>query len=162
MSRSWVLALTTITAVGAAVIAGLLFAFSTAVMKALQQLPAEQGMAAMRHINVVIINPLFMAFFLGTAFSGVVLAVHAVLNFDTPGAAWLLGGALAYLLGAFGVTMAFNVPLNNALAASDLSASSAATTWPRYVQAWLRWNHVRTLMGIVAAFALVVAAIRRA
>ena len=43
------------------------FAFSTFVMKALSQLPAEQGVAAMQRINEVVMNPVFLGLFVGTA-----------------------------------------------------------------------------------------------
>jgi uncharacterized membrane protein len=41
--NAFMLPLTVLAAVGSALIAGLLFAFSTSVMKALSQLPPEQG-----------------------------------------------------------------------------------------------------------------------
>ena len=52
--------------------AGLFFAFSTFIMRALGGLPANGGLAAMQSINVVVINWRFLAVFLGTA----VLAVY--------------------------------------------------------------------------------------
>ena len=53
--------------IGAGIVGGVFFAFSTFVMKALAQLPASQGVAAMQRISVVVINPLFMGAFMGTA-----------------------------------------------------------------------------------------------
>lgn len=44
---------------GCGLMAGLFFAFSVCVMKALSQLAPEKGMAAMQAINVAILNPLF-------------------------------------------------------------------------------------------------------
>src|SRR3954453_3000242 len=54
-------------ALGCGLIAGVFFAFSTFVMKALARLPADEGMAAMQSINVVVLNPMFLGVFLGTA-----------------------------------------------------------------------------------------------
>ena len=48
-------------------VAGFFFAFSVCVMKSLARLPPAQGIAAMKHINVVVINPWFMGAFFGTA-----------------------------------------------------------------------------------------------
>lgn len=45
------------TVVGSALMAGVFFAFSTFVMKALRRLPSPQGIAAMQSINVAVINP---------------------------------------------------------------------------------------------------------
>jgi hypothetical protein len=42
--------------------AGFFFAFSVCVMRALGQLPLEQGIASMQSINVAILNPLFLPF----------------------------------------------------------------------------------------------------
>lgn len=47
--------------------AGVFFAFSTFVMKALGARPLAQGIAAMQSINVAVINRWFMAAFFGTA-----------------------------------------------------------------------------------------------
>jgi len=56
-----------LTLLGCGLMAGLFFIFSVCIMKALGQLPPEKGIAAMQFINVVIVNPLFMLVFLGTA-----------------------------------------------------------------------------------------------
>ena len=135
--------------VGSGLVTGLLFAFSVAVMRALLQLAPEAGMSAMQRINVVIINPLFLLAFLGTSALCLAIAVViAVRGSFAAGSFWLLLGAAAYLLGPLGTTMAFNVPLNNRLASVDVSR--AAEEWPRYVAPWLRWNHLRTLLGALA------------
>jgi uncharacterized membrane protein len=148
-----------VAAVGSGLVAGLLFAFSTAVMRALQRLPAEHGMKAMQHINEVILNPLFLGIFVGTALFSLLLAAAAVLDRSGPASFWMLAGAGAYLGGTFGVTMAVNVPLNNRLAATDASAPGAADIWSSYVDRWLRWNHLRTVMGAAAALFHTVSAI---
>jgi len=70
----------------------------------------------------------------------------------------MLVGGLVYVLGMFGVTMVFNVPLNNALAAADPSSQGTAPLWARYLKEWTFWNHVRTV-ACVAACALFIVAI---
>ena len=57
MTGSWLIALTVGTALGCGLIAGVFFAFSTFVMKALIRLPASQGIAVMQSINVVAVTP---------------------------------------------------------------------------------------------------------
>ena len=64
--------------VSCGVISGLLFAFSIVVMRALQQLPTAVGVLAMQRINVLIINPLFLATFLGSSALCLGVAVIAV------------------------------------------------------------------------------------
>jgi uncharacterized membrane protein len=62
------------------------------------------------------------------------------------------------VLGMFAVTMIFNVPLNNALAAADPVSHEAASLWTRYLADWTAWNHVRTVAS-TAACVLFIAAI---
>jgi uncharacterized membrane protein len=110
-----------VAALSCALVAGIFFAFSNFVMRALFRVPG--GMAAMQAINVTVLNPLFLALFFGTAAA---CALLAVLSWNRPLA---IGGALLYLLGTFGVTIVFNVPRNKALARLDAADSVAA--WRR-------------------------------
>lgn len=151
---------TVLAAVGSGLMAGLLFAFSNFVMRALTRLPGEQGMAAMQLINLTIINPGFLGLFLGTGLLCALLALHSLSPWKSAASNWLLVGSACYVLGPLGVTLAFNVPLNNALVSTSLSARSAAEAWPAYVAAWLRWNHVRTLLAVGAALSLTLATLR--
>ncbi len=150
-------ALTLITALGCGLVAGILYAFSTSVMKALARLPAAQGVAAMQSINVVVINPLFMGAFFGTAAACVLVLVLALLRWNEAGAVYLLSGGLVYLIGTILVTIAFNVPKNNALAAVDPTSADGARLWAGYVTSWTAWNHLRTAAALAAAVLLTVA-----
>jgi uncharacterized membrane protein len=132
-------------AVGSGLMAGLFLAFSVSVMGGLGRLPAAHGAAAMRAINVAILNPLFLAVFAGTA---VVCAALVVAVAVTGGPAVAAIGAGLYVVGAVGVTAAVNVPMNNALADSD-------AVWERYLMRWTRWNHLRTLASTAALTLLV-------
>ena len=145
-------------AVGAGLMAGLLFAFSNFVMRALAQMPAAQGMEAMQRINVEIINPLFLVLFMGTAFVCVAVLSGAFTSSASQARVWLVIGAACYLVGVIGVTAGFNVPLNNSIA--NLPASSADTAWPSYVARWLRWNHLRTALAVAASTSLSFGALR--
>jgi uncharacterized membrane protein len=71
-------ALTFVSALGCGLMAGVFFAFSAFVMKALSHLPAAQGIAAMQSINVAAITPLFMAALFGTAVGCLVLPESGV------------------------------------------------------------------------------------
>ncbi len=115
--------LTFAAALGSALIGGLFFAFSTFIMQALGQRPPAEGMAAMVSINRVIVSSLFMPVFFGTALLSLGLAVFALIAWTAP-SWWLLAGALAYFADSIGVTMAFNVPLNNAIDRADPGADN--------------------------------------
>ena len=157
MSDGLHFALILVAALGSGLIAGVFFAFSTFVMTALGRLPPAQGIAAMQSINVAVINPVFLGTLFGTGVVCVVLAVVALLGWQAPGAAWLLAGSLLYVVGDVGVTMAFNVPLNNALAAADPGSAEGAALWARYLTGWTAWNHVRTVAGLAATAAFILA-----
>jgi uncharacterized membrane protein len=143
--------LTLFSALGCGLVAGVFFAFSTFVMSALGRLQPSQGMAAMQSINITAINPLFMTAFLGTAVSCLFLAVSSLLKWNQPGAAYLLIGSLLYLVGTLGVTMVFNVPLNDALAIIKPDSTDGANLWASYLTNWTFWNHIRTVAALAAA-----------
>jgi uncharacterized membrane protein len=150
-------ALQLFSALGCGLIAGVFFAFSTFIMTALARRPPSEGMAAMQAINVAVINPLFLGVFLGTAVACLALMVSSILRWNEPGAIYCLFGGALYLFGTFFVTMAFNVPLNNALAALAPTAPEAAGRWAHYVARWTVWNHVRTAAALGAAALLTIA-----
>jgi uncharacterized membrane protein len=136
-------------ALGSGLIAGLFFAFSTFVMKALALRPPAEGMAAMVSINRVILRSLFMPVFFGTALLSILIAIWALIV-PTPASPWLIAAALIYLLANIAVTMVWNVPLNVAIDRADPAADNSAL-WADYVDRWTRWNHVRTIACLVAS-----------
>jgi uncharacterized membrane protein len=78
-------------------------------------------------------------------------------SWHEPRAVYLLAGSLLYLVGTVGVTMSFNVPLNNALAAVSPDNPEGARLWRHYLARWTAWNHVRTGTALAAATALTIA-----
>lgn len=142
-------------AVGSGLIAGVFFAFSTFVMAAFARLPTEQGIAAMNSINVTIVRSPFMMLFVPTAILCVVIAVFAFLNWRTPPAMWMLAGAALYVVASFISTIAFNVPLNDALAKVSGSGPDATALWATYLKDWTWWNHVRTVACLLASASFV-------
>lgn len=157
MISNMLFTLTLASALGSGLIAGAFFAFSTFVMGALGRLPAAHGIAAMQSINIVVINPWFLSVFMGTAVACVLLVAAAVFTWQQPGAMLLLAGALLYFAGTFLVTMFFNVPLNDALAAVNPESSEGASLWTRYLSTWTNWNHVRTITALAGAALLTIA-----
>ncbi|WP_315790429.1 DUF1772 domain-containing protein [Fischerella sp. JS2] len=138
-------------ALGSGLIAGVFFAFSTFVMSALARLQPAQGIAAFQSINITVYNPWFMGAFLGTAAACIFLTASSLFKWHQPGAAYLLVGSLLYLVGAVGVTTAFNVPLNDALAIVKPNSAEGATLWAKFLTDWTFWNHVRTVAALLAA-----------
>lgn len=105
----------------------------------------------MQRINVVIVNPRFLAVFMGTSLLAVVCVVTALLSWSATRSTWMLAAGLLYLVGSFFVTAAFNVPRNQRLASLDAQSSEAAAYWRVYLQEWTTWNHVRTAASLASA-----------
>ena len=144
-------------ALGCGLLAGLYFAFSAFVMTALGRIDQAAGISAMNAINGDIVRSPFMPVFLGTTLSCAVLVVLGGLRWQEPGAIAMICGGVLYVLGMFIVTMVFNVPLNDQLAATDPASAAAAPVWARYLIDWTFWNHVRTVTSLAATAMFIVA-----
>jgi uncharacterized membrane protein len=149
--------LTLVSAVACGLMAGIYFTFSNTIMGSLRAQPAPQGIATMQSINEVILNPLFLLLFAGSALTCTALAVTAKFSGE-PYAVWRIGAASVFVIGSFVVTMAFNVPLNDSLAAVNPNSEHGAAVWDDYLSKWVVWNHVRTVTSALAAIALTVIA----
>lgn len=143
--------LTFVAVLGSGLVAGIFFAFSTFVMRALGQLRQDQGIAAMKAINVTVLNPWFFLAFFGTGAVCLPIAFLALGYAAGKRQAYLLAGCALYLFGCLLVTMAFNVPLNNRLASVEPDSPGAQTLWANYLSRWTLWNHVRTAASLAAA-----------
>jgi uncharacterized membrane protein len=157
MINSLFFALTLISALSSGLMAGVFFAFSAFVMKALSRLPAAQSIAAMQSINAAAFNPLFGAAFAGTAAACALLAGASLFLWHKPAGMFHLAGGLLYLAGSLLVTLAFNLPLNDRLGAVDTASADAANQWSDYFASWMVWNHVRTTGSLAAAASLTIA-----
>jgi uncharacterized membrane protein len=62
-----------------------------------------------------------------------------------------LGRGVLHVLGNVLVTMAFNVPRNDALARVDPASAPGAEVWASYLTGWTAWNHVRATWPHTAA-----------
>lgn len=144
------------TALGCGLVAGAFFAFSSFVMPALNRLPAGRAVAAMQSINRLAVTPLFMTALFGTALACLAVAAWAGFGWHAPGAGWVLAGCIVYVIGAIVVTIAANVPLNNAIDAVDPQSPAAAGHWAHYTRAWTVWNHVRCVASTLATGLLTV------
>lgn len=81
----------------------------------------------------------------------VVVIAYAWFNLTGPAAGLTAGAALVYLVGVFGVTVFFSVPLNEALAGLDATSETARQFWEtRYLPRWTFWNSVRTVGSVLA------------
>lgn len=145
MTRTLFPRLIFVAAIGSGITAGVFFAFSSFVIAALKRISPEQGVAAMNSISVTVINPGFMSAFAGTALLCLLLSASSLFKWDQEEGRFALIASLVYLIGSFGVTVIFNVPLNDRLAKQGICF------WQDYLAAWSMWNHIRTVSAAVSA-----------
>jgi uncharacterized membrane protein len=157
MMNGLLFVLTLLAALGCAMMAGVFFAFSAFVMKALARLPAQQGIGAMQAINVAAVTFAFMAALFGTAAACGALAVWALFAWDESFAPYLLVGSALYLIGTILLTIAYHVPRNEALATAEPLGADAENQWRRYLTGWTAWNHVRAAAALAAAAVFTIA-----
>ena len=135
---------------GSGLIAGVFFAFSTFVMRALSRLTVEEGIRAMQAINITVLNPWFLGVFFGTAVVCIVLLIWSFINWQQADSVYLIAASVFYLVGCFMVTGMYNVPKNEVLAKVDAKSTDSESIWNNYVETWTTWNHVRTIASTIA------------
>ncbi|MED7929488.1 anthrone oxygenase family protein [Nonomuraea sp. LP-02] len=120
-------------------LAGLFYAFSMSVMPGLNAIEPAQAEAAMRSVNRKILNPWLFLVFLGSPVAALVAGLLA----GGAAAVWFLAAAGVGFAGSFLVTVAVNVPMNNALDAGTMR-------WKDYSRRWTAWNTVRAVASTVS------------
>lgn len=156
--NDWFYVLTIAALLGSALVGGIFFAFSTFVMRALARVPYSEGIRAMQSINVVVINPMVMGAFIGTAILSAIIAILGLSGWAGNLPHWFFIGGLHYVIGTFFVTALGNVPLNNQL--ERVSPEEGERLWTQYLSKWTFWNHIRTTTAMIAAFCFIMGLIQ--
>ena len=136
-------------ALSSGLMAGVYFAFSGFIMKALDDIETAQAITAMNAINRVILRSSFMPVFFGSSIISLFLVVAAFVYWDEAGAGLTLIAGMVYFVGMFVCTAVFNVPLNNTLARTGVTSDNAQQDWTYYLNNWTKWNHLRTVSSLV-------------
>jgi len=140
-------------------VAGVLGHYAHTVMPALRRVDDRTFVTAFQAIDRAILNPWFMVAFFGAP----VLAVAgAVLVWGDGGTqrVWLLVAAVLLIAGVV-MTVAVNVPLNDAIKAAgdpDRIPDLAAVRTAFHESRWATWNLVRTVTTVLA-FGILVGAL---
>ncbi|PUB17328.1 anthrone oxygenase family protein [Yoonia sediminilitoris] len=128
-----------------ALLGGVFLAFSDFIMRSLAMTGGHGGIEAMQVINREVFRWVFMALFLGMAAASLIVAGYGAFGLSGPAGTLVMMAGLVYLVGCFGVTVFFNVPMNEALAGMDISSGTTRDYWAQtYVPRWTFWNSVRT------------------
>jgi uncharacterized membrane protein len=150
------------TATFSALMAGLFYSYSCSVIFGLGKLSDIEYIKAMQSINREIQNPIFFTCFFGIL---LLLPLSTYLNFTQPLSFrfWLLLTAtLTYFVGAFGVTIFGNVPLNNSLESfKQLNVTSETINIQRnmFEGKWNNLNTIRTISSVTTLILVIIACI---
>ena len=146
--------------IGNALVAGVFLTFSSFVMPALARIAPASGVSAMQAINIVVVPSLFIKVYLLTTIVSALLMLAPAFG-GSEVATWLscIAGVVS-IAGSFGVTMLFNVPLNDALAVAKPDSAATALQWSEYVRDWGTANTARALASTIASLIFFGAALR--
>jgi uncharacterized membrane protein len=133
------------TAIGAtALLAGTYYAYACSVLPGLARTDDRTFVGVMQQINEAIQNPVFFASFFGAPVLSAVAFVRLRRRAQPVVTRLVLAGLVLNALGLLS-TMAFNIPLNDQLAAAGDPAHLAdpAGVRARFETPWLVWNVLR-------------------
>ena len=128
---------------------GFFYAWVCSTMWGLDAADPRIAIAAMQAMNASVRNIVFAPAFFGTPVALILTAALAH-GAQKPRAARLfLAGGLLYLFGGMILTMAVNVPMNEALGALTVpdSRDEAAAIWAAYSPRWQVFNTIRTVVS---------------
>jgi uncharacterized membrane protein len=130
-------------------VAGAFTLYAHSIMPALRKTDDHTFVAAFQQLDRAIINPWFMI----TAFGGalVLTLVAGIANRGTPALPWIAAAFGLYLVAVI-ITVAVNVPLNDAIkAAGDPARIDVAQVRAQFNEArWAAWNLVRVATSVPA------------
>lgn len=148
----WLFILIQFAVLAYAFVGGVFLAFSDFIMRSLAKTGSTEGVQAMQVINREVFRWVFMTLFLGLVPISLIIVGYTATHLDGPVSVFMAVAGLTYLFGCFGVTLFFNVPMNETLAGMELDGSATHDYWTQtYVPLWTFWNTVRTLACAVSS-----------
>lgn len=126
---------------------GFFYAWVCSTMWGLDNADPRVAIAAMQQMNASVRNAVFFPAFFLTPLVLLGAALIAYAGQHHLAAALFTAGALLYAVGGMGLTLAINVPMNEALAQVNVPTDlePARAIWSDYSLPWQYWNTVRTL-----------------
>ncbi len=112
----------------------------------------------MQIINREVWPTLFITLLLAMSALSIAMAAYSYTYMEGQAANLITTGGVIYFLGAFVVSLVFNVPMNNRLDSKDYTSADAAVYWANiYVPRWTFWNYVRAASSGGAALCYLLA-----
>ncbi|MFW6090736.1 MAG: DUF1772 domain-containing protein [Actinomycetota bacterium] len=136
--------------------AGVFFSYAVAVMPGLGRTDDRTFVGAFQAMDRAIMNPLFLAVFVGALLLTLLAGVLHLTEDARPAVPWIAAAFVLYLA-TFVITVRVNVPLNDAIkAAGEPDRIDAAAVRAQFGEGtWVRWNIVRTVLTTAALGCLV-------
>ncbi len=153
----WFTLLIQFSILGFAILAGVFLAFSDFIMRSLALTSGTGGIEAMQVINREVFRWIFMALFLGLVPVSLILVGFGLTSLDGTARTMIVLAGVVYLIGSFGVTIRFNVPMNEMLAGMETGRDITKMYWSDvYLPRWVFWNSVRTAACAACAILLMI------
>ncbi|MFC4636064.1 DUF1772 domain-containing protein [Dokdonia ponticola] len=138
--------------------AGLCFTWANAITPGIGRMDDLSFLRAFQNMNRTIVNPLFIIVFFGPFFLSP-LHLYTLKNVSSEVTLLLIFAAVCYIGGVVLVTIFGNVPLNNILDKTDLSALSREnlkTLRASFEDRWNRLHLIRTVTAIISFLTLII------
>ncbi|MEL7107385.1 MAG: anthrone oxygenase family protein [Pseudomonadota bacterium] len=131
---------------------GFFYAWVCSTMWGLDTLDPRDAIRAMQAMNESVRNVVFMPAFFFTPLALGVTAAAAFVAGAPRAAIAFAAAAVVYLVGGMGLTLAVNVPMNEALEKTPVpeTIEAAAVIWADYAPRWQVFNILRTALSGVA------------
>ncbi|MCP4320220.1 MAG: DUF1772 domain-containing protein [Hyphomicrobiales bacterium] len=125
---TWLFFVLQFSSIACTIVGGVFLAFSDFIMRSLDKAGPGAGIDAMQVINREVIRSVFVTLLLVLAAASPFMIGYAFIGLaGLPQILTALGGAI-YLVGVFGVTVVFNIPMNNRLDRDALHQPTACPT----------------------------------
>lgn len=144
-------------------LAGLFYGYDCSVIRGLGGLTDREYLLAFQSISKAILNPYFFISFMGCLLILPVTTLASYNQTNTTCFILMLSATLVYTIGAFGVTVAGNVPLNEKLAGVNLNTMAdvdIAKLRLQFEETWNYYHRIRTVASI-ACFGLILLSLFR-
>jgi len=149
---TWFVVALQFSSVALAIVGGVFLAFSDFLMRSLDRAGPVAGIGAMQAINREVIRSVFVSLLMLLAATSPLMMGYALFRLHGLSLVLTVAGGAIYLLGAFAVTVVFNIPKNNRLDRGAADDGDHQAYWRDvYLTRWTAWNHVRTAACLVAA-----------
>lgn len=131
---------------------GFFYAWICSTMWGLDAIDPRISIAAMQAMNTSVRNAVFAPAFFATPFVLILTGVIAWVMTLRRAAVFFAAAGFVYLIGGMFLTMAVNVPMNQALGRVTVPTdlTTAQQIWDAYSPKWQSYNILRTIMSGVA------------